>query len=135
MIVSRFLLIICVTKVFGEIHFSEDVETSVDDNSKSYSSLRLEPTSSNDLCNRQLEDFNKNFDKGIHWARVMRDSWGNVPSGVFSGNVYDFGNFDQCIRLKHHSEVGEISGQHCSLMIPFQRDKPMMGKMTVATRS
>ncbi|KAJ6640801.1 Nose resistant to fluoxetine protein 6 [Pseudolycoriella hygida] len=30
------------------------------------------------------------------WAVKMYDSWGNVPSGILSGNVYDLGFFDQC---------------------------------------
>lgn len=75
---------------------------------------------SNGLCNRQLSYFLDGLDRNVLWAREMRDSWGNVPSGLFSGNVYDFGSFDQCINFRHYSmDVGEISGQHCTLMIPF----------------
>lgn len=56
------------------------------------------------------------------WARKLRDSWGNLPSGIFSGNFYDFGNFDQCINFRYDSnKVGMISGQHCTLMVPFDR--------------
>jgi hypothetical protein len=78
---------------------------------------------SNDLCVQQLNFFRENLDQRALWARRLRDSWGNFPSGVFSGNLYDFGNFDQCINFRHDSrEVGEIVGQHCTLLIPHNRD-------------
>lgn len=74
------------------------------------------------LCNDQLEYFQEGISKDSMWARQMIDAWGTFPSGTFSGNLYDFGSFDQCINFKHNSEnVGEILGQHCTLMIPFER--------------
>jgi hypothetical protein len=50
------------------------------------------------------------------------DAWGKIPSGIFSGNLYDFGSFDQCLRFEHDPEnqgIGRIEGQHCTLMIPI----------------
>lgn len=76
-----------------------------------------------ELCNQQLNHFRENLDRKVLWARKLRDSWGNVPSGIISGNLYDFGSFDQCINFKHQStEVGDILGQHCTLLIPYDRN-------------
>lgn len=36
----------------------------------------------------------------------MYDSWGHFPSGILSGNVYDFGYFDEC-------SVADMSTQYC----------------------
>lgn len=80
--------------------------------------LKFNALDSSELCNIQLNYFQENLDRDVLWARVMRDSWGSFPSGTFSGNHFDFGNFDQCVNF-HHSDVGEIIGQHCTLMIPF----------------
>lgn len=75
-------------------------------------------TTVNPVCNQQLKYFQESFDAHALWARQMHDSWGKIPSGLFSGNVYDFGSFDQCINLKLSSVLGKITGQHCTLMIP-----------------
>jgi hypothetical protein len=51
------------------------------------------------------------------------DSWGSFPSGIYSGNLYDFGSFDQCLKFEHDTNttnLGVIEGQHCTLMIPFE---------------
>ncbi|KXJ77059.1 hypothetical protein RP20_CCG008421 [Aedes albopictus] len=47
------------------------------------------------------------------------DSWGKWPSGQFSGNQYDFGNYDQCRGFVHqHANVGTISGRYCMVVVP-----------------
>lgn len=40
----------------------------------------------------------------------MFDSWGNAPSGILSGNVYNLGSFDGCVEV-------ERSTQYCLLQI------------------
>lgn len=104
--------------------------------------FRLKSDSSNEVCNSQLNYFYDSLYKNLLWARKMRDAWGNIPSGVFSGNQFDFGNFDQCIKLKHVSEnAGEILGQHCTLMVPFDREdretieQTQMAKINTFSRS
>lgn len=43
-----------------------------------------------------------------------------MPSGILYGNVYEFGNFDQCISQSQDTGLfGTIQGQHCTLMIPI----------------
>lgn len=127
---------LCVAFTSGELQ--EPIEDIVETfNAKLYFDLRLQPTSSNQLCNRQLESFQRSLDNNIKWARQMRDAWGHIPSGIFSGNLYDFGNFDQCINFEHYSEeTGEILGQHCTLMIPYDRDQlNVRAKITTPNRS
>ncbi|CRK90553.1 CLUMA_CG004257, isoform A, partial [Clunio marinus] len=82
-------------------------------------------------CEQQLNYFQKNLNYNITWALRMKDAWGNFPSGRFSGNQYDFGNFDQCVELNHKtSVVGVISGKHCTLLIqntiPVNDNNPRM---------
>lgn len=85
---------------------------------------------SDDLCDNQLEYINRNYDKNVLWAKIMRDSWGNFPVGIYSGNFYDFGNYDQCIRFTHVSEeYGEFHGQHCTIVFQHNlKDVDTRGK-------
>lgn len=83
--------------------------------------IKFKPESTSHLCNIQLKHFQEGIDKHEFWARKMRDAWGNFPSGIFVGSNFDFGNFDECINLKFNTEeAGEVSGQHCTLLIPFE---------------
>lgn len=45
---------------------------------------------------------------------LVIDSWGKIPSGLYSGNFFDFGMFDQCLDVSHASDDGNtIKGQYC----------------------
>lgn len=91
---------------------------------------------SNHLCNSHLAAFQDSLEQNVLWARKLRDSWGNVPSGMFSGNYFDLGNFDQCIEVLHVSnDVGEIVGQHCTLMIPYDLESSLEPKIATPSRS
>jgi hypothetical protein len=75
-------------------------------------------------CSTQYEYFKENLKNDVEWARKLRDSWGNVPSGTFSGNRFDFGSFDQCLKIHHKtsSAVDTINGQYCVIFIePFKK--------------
>lgn len=75
-----------------------------------------------DLCVQQIKYLQEN--RQDLWTLEMLDSWGNFPpSGTFSGNSFDFGNFDQCIELKKTAPgpVGIVVGQHCTLLVPHRR--------------
>ena len=120
-----FLLVIlsCLLEVKSDPN--EDVEIFLDYRFLNFDlNFKLKTNSQNELCNNQLKYFQDSLDRNVLWARKMRDAWGNVPSGIFSGNRFDFGNFDQCIKFSHASEnVGEFSGQHCTILIPFNREE------------
>jgi len=71
-------------------------------------------------CSIQNDYIEDNYNRGSLWARKLRDSWGRFPSGIFSGNYFDFGHFDQCINFHHYSDVAsDIHGQYCLLMFPY----------------
>ncbi|KXJ74406.1 hypothetical protein RP20_CCG013730 [Aedes albopictus] len=71
-------------------------------------------------CVNQLELFVKQLQNNAAWAVNMYDSWGKVPTGVFFGNIYEFGNFDQCRRVQYSHYYGKIGGQHCTMMVNVQ---------------
>lgn len=33
---------------------------------------------------------------------LVVDSWGNFPSGIFNGNIYDFGAFRECFHIERN---------------------------------
>lgn len=41
------------------------------------------------------------------YINIVIDSWGKIPSGIFMGNNYELGNYDECINTEH------IMGQYC----------------------
>lgn len=45
----------------------------------------------------------------------VADSWGKIPSGMLSGNFYQYGNFDQCLVSMHESSINnaKFKGQYC----------------------
>ncbi|XP_039494712.1 nose resistant to fluoxetine protein 6 isoform X1 [Drosophila santomea] len=50
------------------------------------------------------------------WALKMIDSWGTVPSGLLTGNVYDLGNFDECLSINKVISGQRITGKYCFLL-------------------
>lgn len=91
---------------------------------------------SNHLCNSQLAACQDSLEQNVLWARKIRDSWGKVPAGMFSGNYFDLGNFDQCIDVHYMSnEIGDLTGQHCTLMIPYDLEPNSEIKLAAPSRS
>lgn len=37
------------------------------------------------------------------------DSWGKLPSGILSGNLFEIGSYDQCVKIAETS----FTGQYC----------------------
>nr|XP_019546423.2 nose resistant to fluoxetine protein 6-like [Aedes albopictus] len=71
------------------------------------------------LCDDQLQALLFGVSVNESWALQLYDSWGKWPSGQFSGNQYDFGNYDQCREFVHeHANVGTISGRYCMVVVP-----------------
>ncbi|XP_058117415.1 O-acyltransferase like protein-like [Anopheles ziemanni] len=83
---------------------------------------RWNATSATDqLCLNQLDAFASSFDAGERWALTMFDSWGKHPAGVLYGNVFAFGNFDQCRGIDHQGALSTFRGQHCTLYVDLSR--------------
>lgn len=48
----------------------------------------------------------------------MFDSWGKIPSGIFTGNVIDYGQFDECISIGHEKlNAADIKGKYCAYAV------------------
>ncbi|KMZ05335.1 uncharacterized protein Dsimw501_GD18372 [Drosophila simulans] len=69
------------------------------------------PTEADLLCVNDLTTLVTALQGGQYWAIKMIDAWGGIPSGIFTGNVYDLGNFDECINIKKDA----IRGKYCFL--------------------
>lgn len=43
------------------------------------------------------------------------DAWGKLPSGVLNGDLYDLGDYDECLSISHNinSASGTFDGQFC----------------------
>ena len=70
----------------------------------------------NDIrCMRQFEHLTEAFNNEELWAIEWINSWGKLPSGVFSGHFESVGSYQQCVRARRqtNSGIGDLQGQHC----------------------
>lgn len=76
------------------------------------------------LCDEQFKYIENNSKKSSLFAQRFFDSWGKFPSGIFSGNYYDFGSYDQCINFHHlpQSNEEEIRGKYCIGIFPYDSE-------------
>ncbi|XP_016994503.2 nose resistant to fluoxetine protein 6-like [Drosophila takahashii] len=70
------------------------------------------------LCLDDLAALTAGLQRFQMWALKMMDSWGSTPSGQLTGNLYDLGNFDECLNIrKEISKEGSpnrtIQGKYC----------------------
>lgn len=49
----------------------------------------------------------------------MFDSWGKIPSGILRGNLYELGNYDECLNTKNilSAPYKNITGKYCFLSV------------------
>ncbi|XP_058454323.1 nose resistant to fluoxetine protein 6-like [Malaya genurostris] len=126
-VVSVVVVLVCrAVPGFGQTH-SDDaisdevsgVQTIID----SIGSLLLNSALKNSTkCDVQLQAALVNSSS---WAFPMLDAWGKIPSGIFEGNFYDLGSFEECRKFSYDTNnetLGEIRGQYCLLSIPFNLD-------------
>lgn len=65
-------------------------------------------------CLGQLAFFVNGLQQREIWAISIFDAWSKLQSGIFSGNLANYGHFDQCVRSRHSMDgIGEFQGQHC----------------------
>lgn len=77
---------------------------------------QIDAQSVNDvLCMRQFEFLTQAFESNELWAVEWINSWGRLPTGVFSGHLESVGNFQQCVKARHGAGggTGNLRGQHC----------------------
>ncbi|XP_066139073.1 nose resistant to fluoxetine protein 6-like [Euwallacea fornicatus] len=59
-----------------------------------------------------------NFNKENLWALQMLDASAKLQSGLLSGNIFNFGDFDECLKVQvDKGEIGTIQGQYCTVSI------------------
>lgn len=60
------------------------------------------------------------------------DSSGRTPSGIFAGNSYSLGEFDQCIGIRHEiSSNNEFNGQYCLMDVAMNISEIYSGKFNM----
>lgn len=77
-----------------------------------------------EMCRKQIKLLLEGYQKKELWALKVFDSWGKSQSGLFSGNLINFGHYQQCLQVEHEFDDpadGAYQGQHC--MVFFQ-DSP-----------
>lgn len=69
---------------------------------------------------------NCNDDDGNFFLSLaVIDAWGKIPSGILSGNVYELGQFDECLSTDkpiENEETTVLKGQYCLAQLSIQRD-------------
>uniref|UniRef100_A0A182P5T9 Nose resistant-to-fluoxetine protein N-terminal domain-containing protein n=1 Tax=Anopheles epiroticus TaxID=199890 RepID=A0A182P5T9_9DIPT len=112
------VLVPCVDAQLQKVN---DIPLGLLDHLKQVSQFWNATSATDHACLNQLDVFARSFDAGEPWALSMYDSWGKNPAGILFGNVFAFGNFDQCRRISHQGALTKISGQHCTLYVDLRR--------------
>lgn len=76
-------------------------------------------------CKSDLEKLINGINDSEIWAYQMLDSSTKIPNGILTGNLIDFGNYDECLSI-----VGNgFATQHCMASITIG-DKNLLGPIT-----
>ncbi|CAB3382230.1 Hypothetical predicted protein [Cloeon dipterum] len=70
---------------------------------------RLRDGSAEAECRNHASLLVKSIQNATYWAVKMLDSSANFPSGVLEGNVYNLGDFDECLSV----DTGHVRGRYC----------------------
>ncbi|XP_052903397.1 O-acyltransferase like protein-like [Anopheles moucheti] len=109
------------TGVNGQLQELNQIPIGLLEHLKQVPQLWNATTANEQACLNQLDVFARSFDAGELWALSMYDSWGKNPAGILFGNVFAFGNFDQCRRISHQGALTKLGGQHCTLYVDLSR--------------
>uniref|UniRef100_A0A182LXU7 Nose resistant-to-fluoxetine protein N-terminal domain-containing protein n=1 Tax=Anopheles culicifacies TaxID=139723 RepID=A0A182LXU7_9DIPT len=78
-------------------------------------------------CDRQLLALATGLQAKEFWTVKLLDSWGKWPAGIFSGNLYELGHYDQCADFRQDHAmplIGTIRGRYCLLTVPLDNLLP-----------
>lgn len=87
-------------------------------------------TKDDGLCTKQARLLLDDYQSKELWALKVFDAWGKSQSGLFSGNLINFGHYEQCLQMKKafdDPEDGVFQGQHCMI---FYQDAPELVNVT-----
>ncbi|KAI5738450.1 hypothetical protein M8J77_007250 [Diaphorina citri] len=77
--------------------------------------------SNNSLCSAHSEMYRTHLQNLTLWALKMLDSSALTPSGLLSANMYQLGNFDECVNIVLPSHG--LQGQYCLASATFSPTK------------
>lgn len=75
-----------------------------------------------ELCEKQIALLVAGYQRKDSWALRIWDAWGKTQSGIISGNLVNFGHYEQCLAVRHDFEdenFGTFLGQHCMIFFNF----------------
>lgn len=89
-----------------------------------------------ELCESQVSLLVDGYHAKEDWAMRIYDSWGKFSQpGQLSGNLVDFGHYEQCLSTRHvfaNRTFGTFFGQYC--LIFFNETKTANRSVNVASR-
>lgn len=130
---------------------------------KSFKQNATTSEETDEKCASQMINFIKALNNGEMWAiegkqfkyifiypmestkkknpLIVFDSWGKFPSGILSGNLYSFGNFDQCLAISHNKNALEsadssdtsdydFNGQYCLSNLMIDGNSSILNNLT-----
>lgn len=69
--------------------------------------------------------FLSNFQLNFLLPFTAIDAWGKIPSGILYGNVYELGQFDECLSIEKliidNQYTNVLKGQYCLTQISLER--------------
>ncbi|KAF7284842.1 hypothetical protein GWI33_021485 [Rhynchophorus ferrugineus] len=75
-------------------------------------------TAKNDLCRNHSNEFRRALRRFEPWALNMFDASSKIQSGILYGNLFEFGNFKQCVSIHtKDTDSGSLRGKHCTLKV------------------
>lgn len=120
-----FRLYIFLFKLFFHLFLEVPVEASVHHQNVLAMQERHHPQGENvkvqkddEVCEKQVSLLVGGYQRKELWAMKVFDAWGRSQSGLFSGNLINFGHYEQCIEMRHEfSDKGDgvFQGQHCMI--------------------
>lgn len=88
-------------------------------------SSKIKITKSDEMCKKQMFRLVADYQNKELWALKVLDSWGKSQSGLFSGNLINFGHYEQCLATRHQFDdptEGVYVGQHCMIFFKDTED-------------
>lgn len=88
-------------------------------------SSKIKITKSDEMCKKQMFRLVAAYQNKELWALKVLDSWGKSQSGLFSGNLINFGHYEQCLATRHQLDdptEGVYEGQHCMIFFKDTED-------------
>ncbi|CAH0560082.1 unnamed protein product [Brassicogethes aeneus] len=107
-VVCVFLCLIFLNNVFGNI---------IIDQIKQKAEYIIDSAAGKNECTYHLKLLIKDIIFRKPWALEMLDASAKIQPGLLAGNLYQFGNFDQCLAVYEKTNKTVIQGQYCTVLV------------------